>query len=241
MGQVKGLGKNVSDLVWIHKGRPAVVIGGAPSRISDDWFWNEKAKNPVVLSANDHGYLQTWCDYGVCCEDLEQRMRLQSVPVISRHVWADYRIFDKPIPNSAILAAFAAWVMGCAPIIITGVECYIGKTYLHDPDLKTSGHNVPLKTHLVRWARLPNMAPGIQVRAVSGPLLDIFKKYGPEEKPYGVNSEELILSLCQGKQMEMLREEYVGRHLRKKGEIIEVAEIEAHSLWRQRIAKRVGT
>lgn len=237
MGFYKGLGKNISDLVWKHKGQPAVIVGGAPSRLTDQQFC---PKNAVFLSANDHGYRQVMCDYGACCEDLEGPMRLHKVPVISRQIWADYRVFDKPIPNSAILAAFAAWVMGCAPIVITGVECYQGKTYPDDPKLKTSGHNVPLKGHLLRWARLSNMAPGSQIRAVSGPLLDIFQRYNPVETAYGPNSEELILSLCRGKQVEMLRSEYVGRHLREKGEIVEVTEMEAHSLWRQKIARRVG-
>lgn len=238
MGKVKGLGLNISDLVHKHKGEAAVIIGGAPSRLSDQEFWPKQA---VFISANDHGLKQTTCNYSVCCEDLEHRLRQHNVKVISRHSWADYRVFDKPIPNSGVLAAYSAWVMGCAPIIITGVECYQGKTYADDPKAHSSGFNVSLKDHLKRWGALRYMAMWGQFRCVSGPLVHVFDKYKPDEPAFQPASREFILKECEGKKVRMLRSEVVGRREYSKGTTVEVEEIEAHALVRAHSAKRLGT
>ena len=146
-----------SELVHRHLDRAAVIIGGAPSRLTDIL---DCPKDAIFISANDHGCRQQVCNYICACEDLGERLISWKIPVISGLPIADYRVFDLPLPNSAALGAWAAWIMGCVPIVIVGVECYQGGTYPHDLKVRTSGHSLNLQEHLHRWSRLGQLAPG---------------------------------------------------------------------------------
>lgn len=226
----------MSDLIHKHKYHPAIVIGGAPSwpvehqRVQQSLRFEQL---PIVLSANDHGAKKVPCNYIVCCDELEARLRPFGLPIISKFTWADYRIFDLPLPNSALMASWAAWIMGCAPIVIVGVECFQGKTYLDDPDLKTSGHTLPLKEHLKRWERLKQYAPQGQFRPVSGPLLQVFPAYNPYEFGIGPQTPEILLSKCKGTLVKFLRSTEVGFRHYDRGETAELDKFEAHKLHRE--------
>lgn len=167
-------------------------------------------------------------------------MRKYSVPVLCRHQWADYRIFDKSIPNSAALAAWAAYVMGCNPIIISGVECYQGNTYPHNKKLHTAGHNLTLKEQLQRWDRMSIECYGANFRVISGPLLEIFNKYDPKEylDRLPARTYPEMLSLCQGSLVYMLQDHHYGRVTYTKGKEYELPEIEAHAFVRLNVARR---
>jgi hypothetical protein len=166
--------KLLNELAGHHRGRIAVVIGGAPSRLTEIAQCPEDA---VFLSANDHGCKQRRCDYIASLENFEALFRPYGVPIISRRPWADFVVQEKRLPNSAALGAWAAWVMGCAPIIIIGVECYQGGTYADDSTAKSAGRDRPLAWHLEIWSRLKTVAPGGDFCTVGGPLLTIFPRW----------------------------------------------------------------
>jgi hypothetical protein len=157
-----------------HRGRVAVVIGGAPSRLTEIAQCPEDA---VYLSAKDHGCKQRRCDYIASLENVEARLRPYGVPIISRRPWADIRVDEKRLPNSAALGAWWLWTQGCVPIIIIGVECYQGGTYADNPKAKSAGRTRPLAWHLEIWSRLKTVAPGGDFRTVGGPLLALFPRW----------------------------------------------------------------
>ncbi|MCK9468483.1 MAG: hypothetical protein M0Q49_03605 [Porticoccaceae bacterium] len=68
--------------------------------------------------------------------------------------------------------------MGCAPIIVIGMDCYTGATYFHNPAARSSGEWLPLDGHLDKWRRLIELAPDADVRAPGGPLAALFPPLG---------------------------------------------------------------
>lgn len=180
----------LADLIHAHAGRPAFVMGGGDSLPKD---LERAPRDCVYISANQHGCFLRTCDYIVAIDSwfkkdfktpqgTTMRMRDFGVPVISvRREDADIRMFEKPTSNSGVSAAWVAWVMGCAPILIGGMDCYTGGTYFHDPKAQSSGRSVHLTQHLGRWAKLPQVAPDGMFRVMSGPLVGLFPAYDPAE------------------------------------------------------------
>lgn len=135
---------SASELTGVHKGRPAVVMGGAPSlpaalRLCPD--------DAVYISANQHGAMLRKASYIVYTDRVHQLtnipMRLllkkYGAPLVGPQPDADY-FFDSGIEaNSGIRAILFAGLLGCDPIIVTGVEMYKGGTYWHDLDAASSG------------------------------------------------------------------------------------------------------
>lgn len=233
----------ISELVHKYTFVPAVVIGGAPCREKDAKLLPKSFQaNAIWISANDHGCLQQRCDYIVACEDLGERLTKWHIPLISQHPWADYRVFDVPLPNSAALGGFAAWAMGCAPIVFIGVECFQGKTYLHEPNAESSGKSLSVAEHLKRWSKLPVLAPNGQFRAVSGPLLSIFQCFDPLEAITSdfVAPTETVRKICTGIPMSFLEGTQIHERTYQRGEICEVSALEERKLARENRAKLVS-
>ena len=129
--------------------------------------------------------------------------------------------------------------MGCAPILLVGVENYTGKAYTDDPDARSTGFNLKSGEHMKRWARLKFFAPGGHFRAVSGPLLELFPRYNPKEVQFAPYSEEYVRKVAQGVFVQFGKEEIIGRRRYCRGEIEEVTALEAHTLVRKGAAVRV--
>lgn len=180
----------LAALIDAHHGRAAVVIGGgisAPAQLA------RAPEGALFLSANQHGCMLRACDYIVALDVWEHRefklldgrmvkITHFGVPIISpRPGDADYRIFDKPAANSGAVAAWCAWVMGCAPILLAGIDCYEGGTYYHDHNARSSGNHVPVDQHLRKWAKAAAAAPGAMIRSLGGPLEALFPPYDPAE------------------------------------------------------------
>lgn len=217
------------ELVHKHVGEAAVIIGGAPSRLMDI---KQCPKEAVFISANDHGCRQQTCHYICACEDLGERLFSWKIPVISGHPMSDYRVFDIPLPNSAALGAWAAWIMGCTPIVVTGVECYQGKTYVGDPHARTSGHSLVLEEHLHRWERLNYLCPGIQIRVISGPLARVFPMYWAGELKKAPSNKEEATKRSTGIRMKFHLSIDIGERHYPQGEIHEVTALEERFLAR---------
>lgn len=148
----------------------------------------------VCLSVNQHGCLLKRCDYIVACDDKpgarfagpNGKVDLKSfgAPIISPRIsMATYRIFERPLPNnSGIIAAWVAWLMGCAPVLLAGFDCYTGRaTYWHSPKADSAGRGQVLARHLDKWRKLIAAAPEAVLRSMGGPLTTIFPAYRPDE------------------------------------------------------------
>lgn len=178
----------ITDLVDKYDG-PILVIGGGPSVPSDFEKLPADFKPACVLSANNHGFKQDRfkVDYIVCCDNLhsETKQRCQEwlspygVPIITRHWWGDYRTPKfRMLGNSGQTAIAVGVMLGGHPVIATGMDCWQGKTYFHDPDVKVActGRSLGAVAKQLRgvkdWIGDPNV-----VRVVSGPMIPMFKRW----------------------------------------------------------------
>lgn len=180
----------LADLIHAHAGRPALIMGGGDTLPAD---LARAPENCLFISANQHGCILRACDYIVSIDifdgrklkmpdGTERTLRSFGVPIISvRREDADIRLFEKPTANSGATAAWVAWVMGCAPILLGGMSCYIGGTYFHDPKAVSTGKAIQLSGHMGRWRKVIEVAPDGMFRAMSGPLTELFPVYDPAE------------------------------------------------------------
>ena len=184
------------ELIHKHVCRPAVVCGGGQSLPEQ---LKRCPADAIYISANQHGciahrdgHLARQCDYIMVVDGIETKvfqrpdgttysLRDFGVPIISPRPAGDYWLFEQCAPGSGIMAAWIAWAMGCAPIIMAGIDCYQGATYFHDARAKSSGRAVTTARHVERWGTLMVHAPGGQIRSLGGPLTKIFPAYSPDE------------------------------------------------------------
>lgn len=182
----------ITDLIDKYDG-PILVIGGGPSVPSDFDKLPADFKPACVLSANNHGFKQDRfkVDYIVCVDNLhsetkqrcEEWLRPYGVPIITRHWWGDYRMPRlRTYGNSGQTACAVGVMLGGHPVIATGMDCWQGKTYFHDPDVKVacSGRSLGQVAKQLRyvkdWIGDPNV-----VRVVSGPMIPMFKQWTRHE------------------------------------------------------------
>lgn len=161
--------RTVRELVHAHVGMPAVVLGGGPS-LPESLATCPGRGNAVYLSANEHGALFTECDYIVAHDKIEPKIRPFGKPLISRHMWADFRIMGSIVASTGVETAWVARLMGCSPIYIVGMDCYgDGGTYHHDPNATSYGYKLERGEHLRRWKTTLELYPG-DYRAIGDPL-----------------------------------------------------------------------
>ena len=185
----------------------------------------------VVLSANQHGCLLRKCDYLVACDNKPGRryvspkglvdLREFHTPIISpRESMADFRIFNVPVNSSGVMAAWAAWLMGCSPIMLAGMDLYLGKTtYFHSPSAVSTGRHLPSGAHLAKWGLLKEKTGGsIMLRPLGGPLIGLFPAYSIDEQKLALPTREFLLKMAQGALVKM----------KATGKIVEVTPVEMH-------------
>lgn len=202
--------QTLEPLIHAHAGRAAVIMGGGPSLHEGV---TRAPGDAVYLSANDHGVryfkhrgLPQRCAYVVAGDENERRWRGDvraradgvpvdgkpwGCPVIGRQMWADYRLLFMPQPNSGIAAAWVARVMGCAPIILLGMDLYAGGTYHDDAKYKSSGKSLSAGDHRLNWIKFLSAFPGPyralgcerELRAMVGEF-DAAERYRPGESRY---------------------------------------------------------
>jgi len=191
--------QTLRPLIHRYVGRAAVVMGGG---MSLDESMRRTPAAALHISVNGHGcrhFLRhpdpdRRCEYVVACDKIEPEVRPFGLPIVSRHMWADYRLLFMPRASSGMAAAWVARAFGCAPIILVGMDCYVGGTYMDRPDARSTGHSVPLSIHLKRWGELAEMFPA-QYRALGGhkEVRKILGAYDPDEpaRPAAVESIDL--------------------------------------------------
>jgi hypothetical protein len=89
--------------------------------------------------------------------------------------------------------------MGCAPILLAGMDCYRGAVYWHAPKAQSTGQHLQLSNHLVKWRSLAAKYPLAMYRSMGGPLADIFPAYDPAEPAKPTLIEEIELHVHKAK------------------------------------------
>ena len=197
-----------------HAGRPAVALGGGASLplAFMPWF-NSLPANAILIDANDHGSrlartgLIRQPDYIACVDRIEGRVRQWGVPIVSGRNFADIRLPDLMSFQAGMTAAYAAWVFGCAPIILAGMDCYHGGVYWHDqiPEGST-GARQSVKEHLDRWRKILPVCPGAMIRSLNYPMSELFPLYDPDEPVTLLPADEMYDRLrTQFKRVRLLR------------------------------------
>lgn len=191
--------QTVRPLIHSQIGRMAVIQGGGPSL---DAGMARCPAGALYLSVNDHGckyFLRQpthpagRADFVVACDKIEARVRLHGLPVFSRHMWANFRLLYMPAPSSGMAAAWVARMLGCAPILILGMDCYAGGTYADDPKARSTGHNIPTRVHLQRWRKfLADFPAQYRVIGCHPELAKILGAYDPAEPAAAPVARELL-------------------------------------------------
>src|SRR5690606_30099168 len=181
----------LNELVPQVQGRPAVILGGAPSLPHDLAQLN--LNDAVYFSANHHGAMIRECDYivyvdpqhQVTGENMQKKMSAFGLPTISPVFGCDYRMPNwnaaRFLGNSGMHAIWAAVLLGANPIIVTGMECYQGGVYWHDETAASSSAGRKQSFFDFRLLHLKLLCRGANVRAVTPSMQRHFKKYDPTE------------------------------------------------------------
>lgn len=186
----------ITELLYKHFDKPALVIGGGPSVLADLPFLPEDYFD-AVFSANEHGFKQTKFlvnytvnvdkRHSVTQEYMRHRLRQYHAAIINCHSWADYRLPDwKWAVNSGITAIAAAVVMGCNPIVTTGIDCWqTNQLYFHtagDPGVRSAAQKFR-PYFMEQLAHLVRSREGCygNVRALSGLIKDRFGVFHVDE------------------------------------------------------------
>lgn len=249
--------RTVRDLIHAHVGRPGVVIGGGPSRTA---AIAATPTDAIFISTNDHGLRELKrhpapprrIHYTVACDRIERRARYDigkggdatawGVPVISRHMWADYRLLFLPGKSSGMAAAWLLRLMGCTPIILTGMDLYTGGTYADDPTARSSGKTVAAVEHLRRWRVLAKAYPAMyRVIGCDKRLAADFGYYDPEETPARAVPFKTIAEGIGGRWAQVTRSRLISQRPFDAGPAaIEFSAAEVEELMRDRSGKPVA-
>lgn len=177
------------DLENAHAGRPAAVLGGGTSLAADLQLM---PPDSVLIAANHHAscigidpdYI-VFMDKPLHFPNLWQVLKDYSGTKVTH----DLRYTDVSMagvdywngPNTGLVATWLACFMGCDPVVLCGMDLYQNeKKYCHPGEPDKAIYRIPLDEHLKRWKAGFRRCPGIErVRAVSGPLVDVFGEYSP--------------------------------------------------------------
>lgn len=187
----------LGDLAGAHLGRPILVMGGGPG-LPDEAAEVEHLQ-PLRISANGHGCrLQRdlglrMPEYIVAVDDrhrstgepMEPILRQWGVTIIGRQAWADIRLPDALLrgitANAGMWAIAVAAVLGGAPILVAGIDCYQGPTYWHDAEAESCSRGRPLEDFLDRMRALRAAIDPAPVRVLGGPLGEVWPEWSAEE------------------------------------------------------------
>lgn len=235
----------VRELIHAHRGRAAVIMGGG---ISMPVGLDQAPADALYISINDHGvrrfkrepkrYAGRVISYVVACDDIEKRARFDvgkggdgspwNIPVISRHMWADWRVLFMAGPSSGKVGAWFARLLGCSPIILTGIDLYIGGTYHDDPKAESTGKLLTDLQHLQNWNKMVKQFPAMYRTIGCHPkLTKALGRYDPAEPVQACASAEIIESGMGGRWATLTRDcEVSGRPFKAGAYEFQVAEVE---------------
>lgn len=237
--------QTLRPLIHAHLGRPAVVIGGGPSRLA---AMPQTPLDAIFISVNAHGCRHFAAapdpvrrvSYAVACDKLELQLRPYGVPIVGRHMYADYRILASIATSSGMTAAYVARLMGCAPIILVGMDCYEGATYADDPTAKSTGKLLNPKEHAGRWWKLAQSYPGMYRTIGCHHFLQLsMGEYSAAELPYAPVPREQLERELQAVRCEITRPATVLMRTFEPGTVLELARKEVEQLLREKKGRRL--
>lgn len=175
----------MSELREKYAGRPAAVLGGGPSLPGD---MQRLPEGCLLIAVNHHAFQLCRPDYIVYNDhpeawpdELRELIERGAATRVSPEPTSDV-IFDVPVwtgfYSSNTATWFALWC-GCDPVLLCGMDCYQGeRKYFHEYEDQPHYH-YPLEHHIRPWIEEGvNMLPHVErVRAMSGPLVDVFGLY----------------------------------------------------------------
>ena len=245
--------QTLAPLVHAHAGRAAVIVGGGQSIRT---ALPKCPSDALYIGVNDHGarYLKDHAelgrriDYIVACDKIEERARADvglpgmtrdgtpwGVPVISRHPWADHRLLYMPGTCSGQAAAWVARFMGCAPVILVGMDLYRGSTYVDAPKAKSSGFLITDMEHAKRWWDVVRRYPYQYVTIDCHILIaDRFGVYEPGMEAAAPIERERLIAELQISRIQLRRDTLIDQRPFHAGDVVEVSRKEAENLTKQR-------
>lgn len=159
----------------IHEGRPAVILGGGPSALDD---LKKAPSDAVIFGINHHATQFIDCDYIVFNDQSMAKLvkDFKGIKLSIHEHLSEYDLRMGPkLGNSSSQACWAAWLMGCDPIILAGMDCYTGeKMYCHSYEEYELPKIWPLQNHINSWKVTKDACPGVDFFAISGPLVHLF-------------------------------------------------------------------
>lgn len=165
--------ETLSNLRNRHKGQPAAVLGGGSSLAVD---LLRVPPQSIMLSVNQRGLHLVDCHYMVYLDRPDRFSALLAAIntfqglKISHQPGSDVD-FDVEAWDGGFSAGLATWLacwMGCDPVLLCGMDCY--------QDERTPRFSLDDQLRAWRGA-LTNMGGHERIRAVSGPLVELFGAY----------------------------------------------------------------
>ena len=237
----RGLRRALSHFVHAHAGRPAVVIGGGVSR-SEQVARCPPPGEAVYISANRHGCEIAACDYITCLDQIERELRTFGVPIATTRNFGEIRIFRQRVNQSGMLGAYLAWVFGCSPILLCGMDLWVGGTYESDKAAKSSGTRVPTADHAHRWQQVRTLLAGADLRSLGGPLVDrgVIPLHNPSQPAGPPASARALLKEVGGFVVEFKADTRFPPYEYKKGDVGEISQNEVRRLQQLRQIRIIG-
>jgi hypothetical protein len=171
-----------------YAGKPAAVLGGGPSLLTD---MKLLPAGCLLFAVNYHAFYFCKPKFMVYNDDPEtDGMLMHAVKTVGALKCSPDQkttdvIFDVEVWTGSYSSNTATWLalyMGCNPVILCGMDLYQGvKKYCHEFAKPSFIHDYPLEHHLRPWveeARASCPHPE-RIKAMSGPLVDVFGKYEP--------------------------------------------------------------
>ena len=169
-----------------HAGLPGAVLGGGPSLPGD---LERLPPHTVLFGVNHHAAQVVDCDYLVF-NDAVTADRVASLPGLKVSPLAHLSDIDLAgawtgglISTSSVTAAWFALHLGCAPVILCGMDCRQGdRNYFYQPPGAgfpgmSPGH-LDLEKQLATWRTCLERCPHPhRLRAASGPLAGVFGEW----------------------------------------------------------------
>jgi hypothetical protein len=177
--------KLLSEMRDVHAGQPIAVLGGGPSLPGDV---ERLPAGAVLIAVNYHADHLLEPDYLVFLDSpghvprlLDIMPKYESRRISTTPGYTDWRI-DVQTWDAGITSTFATWLacfFGGDPVLLCGMDCYTtGPHYFHGlPMTRHPCQGYPLGKHLEPWHKALKHCDG-EIRAMSGPLVEIFGEYG---------------------------------------------------------------
>jgi hypothetical protein len=165
----------LSTLKNKHAGCPGAVLGGGSSLASD---LAKLPRGTVLVSVNQHALLHCDAHYLVYLDRLRRFPALLDAldgyqGVIVSHQPKSDVDFDVEVWDAGFSASMATWLacfLGCAPVLLCGMDCYQDEP----------APRFPLERQLMAWRGALTACPHAErICAVSGPLASIFGLWTP--------------------------------------------------------------